>query len=71
MKIKWNMSNGYIMNIPDFSFEVDANEFIDYDDEDELTLDIEEMVKQDFFEHVSYYVTNMDEIIAEIKKTRG
>lgn len=71
MKVKWNMSNGYIMNIPDFSFEVDANEFIDYDDEGELTLDIEEMVKQDFFEHVSYYVTNMDEIIAEIKKTRG
>ncbi len=69
MKVKWNVDNGYVNNIPDWEFTVDPEEF-SYLNDNEIEEALMEMVEEEFRSHVSPYLTNFDEVIKYIKRTR-
>ena len=66
INIKWNMSCGFQMNVPDWEFEIEADFLAGMTDE-EIEEEVNRQAAEDFSQYIDYWVTNVDDIIAAVR----
>ena len=65
--IKWQVSDGHVGCMRPQSFTLDKDEFEFYDSQNEMIDYIHGCAQDDFEEKVTYRITNLNNVIEEIK----